>query len=525
MNLVVGSGPAGVACAMALLDRGLEVTMLDAGIVLEPEKRRVLEPLRTLPREAWAEEATSLLRSGTAPTTKGVPLKLAFGSDYPYRSASGELGIERSGVACVPSFAKGGLSNVWGAAILPFREQDMGDWPIRAEELAPHYRAVLKWMRHSAVHDRLEALLPTYSSCEGHVPLSRQALELVSDLEAAEDELSSRGITFGQARVAIDPSCIRCGFCMYGCPRDFIFNASTTVDVLKARPGFHYEPGVIVERLSEEAGRAVVMARRLEGGEPCVFRGERAFLGCGPLSTTRVLLQSLEAFDRTVTLKDSQYYMFPILRDRASANYDQEPVQTLAQLFVEIVDREISPYLIHLQLYSYNDLYARAFERMLGPLHRLSMLPLRSVIGRMWVAQGCLHSSHSPGIKATLTRGAAGASRLSLRAEESAATRARVKRVVKKLGDARAGFKATPVGPMLTLGDAGQGYHVGGSFPMQKTPGPLESDALGRPHGFSRVHVIDATTFPSIPATTMTLTVMANAHRIGATVPTGTAES
>ena len=31
-----------------------------------------------------------------------------------------------------------------------------------------------------------------------------------------------------------------------------------------------------------------------------------------------------------------------------------------------------------------------------------------------------------------------------------------------------------------------------------------------------RVHVVDASVFPSLPATTITLSVMANAHRIGA---------
>ena len=35
---VIGSGPAGVACAKALLDAGRRVRMLDAGLTLEPER-------------------------------------------------------------------------------------------------------------------------------------------------------------------------------------------------------------------------------------------------------------------------------------------------------------------------------------------------------------------------------------------------------------------------------------------------------------------------------------------------------
>jgi choline dehydrogenase-like flavoprotein len=50
---------------------------------------------------------------------------------------------------------------------------------------------------------------------------------------------------------------------------------------------------------------------------------------------------------------------------------------------------------------------------------------------------------------------------------------------------------------------------------MRENPGPFQTDLLGRPTGFSQVHVVDASVFPSLPATTITLSVMANAHRIG----------
>jgi hypothetical protein len=51
---------------------------------------------------------------------------------------------------------------------------------------------------------------------------------------------------------------------------------------------------------------------------------------------------------------------------------------------------------------------------------------------------------------------------------------------------------------------------------MSRNPGALQTDTLGRPTGFSRVHAIDSTVLPSIPATTVTFSVMANAYRIGA---------
>ncbi|MGA2178498.1 MAG: hypothetical protein ABSH15_02800 [Verrucomicrobiota bacterium] len=51
MNCVISSAPAGAACARALLARGANVLMLDAGLDLEPERDDVVhKPAATGPR-------------------------------------------------------------------------------------------------------------------------------------------------------------------------------------------------------------------------------------------------------------------------------------------------------------------------------------------------------------------------------------------------------------------------------------------------------------------------------------------
>ena len=66
----------------------------------------------------------------------------------------------------------------------------------------------------------------------------------------------------------------------------------------------------------------------------------------------------------------------------------------------------------------------------------------------------------------------------------------------------------------LRRGTPGDGNHLGGSFPMRHNPTMLETDSLGRMTALPRVHLVDASVLPGLPATTFTLTVMANAHRI-----------
>jgi choline dehydrogenase-like flavoprotein len=134
--LVVGSGPAGVACATALLDQGAQVTMLDAGLELEPSRRSQLADLQTVAFTSWDEPSLRFLREGVQVSGGGIPLKLAYGSDFPYRDPIDQP-ITATGVHAKSSFARGGLSNVWGASMLPYRKDDMRGWPITVSALPP----------------------------------------------------------------------------------------------------------------------------------------------------------------------------------------------------------------------------------------------------------------------------------------------------------------------------------------------------------------------------------------------------
>ena len=89
-----------------------------------------------------------------------------------------------------------------------------------------------------------------------------------------------------------------------------------------------------------------------------------------------------------------------------------------------------------------------------------------------------------------------------------------VKKIVTKFLRNRKHFRAVPFPKMAKISEPGTGNHSGGSFPMKKNPSEFETDELGRPYGFERVHVVDSTGFPSVPATGIMLTIMANAHRI-----------
>jgi choline dehydrogenase-like flavoprotein len=521
--IVIGSGPAGVSCAKALLAEGRHVLMIDGGNELEAANAQKLAKLRTIEPSSWAGDASEWLREGMRAAVEGIPLKLVYGSDFPYRTMAGAPKIEGKGVNTNFSLGKGGFSAVWGAAVMPYCERDLIGWPVTAADLAPHYRAVLDFMPVAQGNDGLEETFPTFRTTEP-LPLSAQAGALWTHMQNHASVLRTQGISFGRSRLAVNGSgegapgpCARCGLCMYGCPYGLIYSTAQTVDLMRAHPNFRYLAGYVVQRLEERGSEIRVYTQKADGVAE-TFCGERAFVGAGVLATASLMLRSLGAFDQPVTFKESHYFLLPMLRLRGVPGFERKNLHTLAQLFVEVMDETVSPNTIHLQTYTYNDLFEQLIAQKLGPMARV--FPASTFLSRLFLFQGYLHSDHSP-----LTVGRLehknGTDVLRLIPTERPETTLILQKLVTKLAKIRKLTGMVPLDMLMRRGEPGRGYHSGGSFQMQERPSGFGSDMLGRPACLKRIHLIDASVFPSIPATTITYTVMANAHRIGTQVGRG----
>ena len=518
MHYVIGSGPTGIACAHALAAAGQAVTILDGGAALETDRDVVRAWAANKFRQEWTSDEIAVLRT-IVPKNGEVPLKLAYGSDYPYRRpAHGSPDIRYGKLNIRASYAVGGLSNVWGASILPFREPDMAGWPVSHADLLESYAEVFKLVPVAGHQDDLSNLFRMPR--DSFVPLhqSRQIETLQRHAVNHKVALNAAGIFVGGSRLAVDasdrsdrPGCYYCGYCLHGCPRDIVYSSRHSLAGLLESGRVTYRSGVVVRAIAESE-RGVQLDAIGEDGATLTIEGDRVFLAAGTLSTTAILLRSLGLYDHEVKFKDSQYFLFPMLQGTAAPRVAEEALHTLCQGFIEIFDQAISPYTVHLQVYSYNDHLDQILGYKLGPLKKI--FPTNALLGRMLLIQGYLHSDHSGGILANLRRQGDG-DVLTLKEALNPQTRPKINKVLSKLTRHALSLGAVPVPPLLEVAEPGRGFHTGGSFPMAAEPGPGQTDRLGRPYGMSRTHVVDATVFPTIPATTITLSAMANAHRIG----------
>lgn len=196
--------------------------------------------------------------------------------------------------------------------------------------------------------------------------------------------------------------------CMYGCPYDLIYSSRKSIRKWEEVGKIKYEAGILVEGFQELADRVEVWGRNLSTGAE--WRGEtgRLFLGGGVLSSTAMVMRSLGIENRSVEILDSQYFTVPLLSFRGTSGVREGRLHTLAQIFLEIMPAEISKRLIHLQIYTYNDMITRVLQQKAGPLAGLLDPIIRQMEGRLFFLQGYLHSDESGRLRITMgaTQGA-----------------------------------------------------------------------------------------------------------------------
>lgn len=514
---VVGSGAAAAGVVQALVESGVRPVVLDVGQTLEPERELHKRELASREPGEWTEEMVRRARGDYRCTPDGLEIKMQMGSDYSTRYPEGETGLAFESMAHIPSFAFGGLSNIWGASVLPYRPSDIQGWPLAMDDLLPHYRAVSRLTGSTGQDgDDIDRLFPRVCERLQKLPLSRSATGLLRDLNRNRSALHRAGLHFGMARLAFQAEdsdarrgCRECGLCMHGCPYDLIFSSAQPFSKWIADGSVDYRPGCTVRRFEEKNGTVEVEYLSPSGGlQRMVF--SRLFLTAGVISTTRIVLASLGRYDDPVEGKDSHYFLFPLFRIAGSGNVREERLQTLSQIFVDLVDPVWGGKTGHVQIYSYSDIIDSSVAAMLGPLRHLSP----PALSRMLIAQGFLHSDHSAKLVFELRRSPGGEDLLHVRGIGNPASGHYRRHLLWKFARHAHLLRAIPGLPFVKTGAPGRGLHCGGTFPMSKSPIGNQTDLLGRLPGFERTHIADSSVLPSIPGTTIALSAMANAHRI-----------
>jgi choline dehydrogenase-like flavoprotein len=508
-NVIVGTGPAAAAAILALADDPSEqITVVDIGERLADDAAAAVDRMSALEPAQWAAADLDLVTAEPVELARSaLPEKRAYGSNHMFVDRGQQRGLampDRGNYAAV-SGAVGGFSTVWGAQIMPFSRATFARWPFGWDEIEPHYRAVLAEVPLAGEDDDYAEDFPLLSARAPLPPVSGRTAAVLDRYRRHRDAVRATGIVVGRARLAFAAgSCVRCGLCMTGCPYSLIYSAQQTVDRFVASGRIRHISGVLVTGVEQPLGSTPsVRGIDLATGRALRLDADRVFVGAGGLGSTRIALNSLSAPPNQVGLQESVQFLVPFVSRRSTGDPRGQQDFTLNQfnLLLKYDDEAYTTSQVH--CYPYNPAVAEALP---GWLPRSLN---GAVLGRITAALGYLPSWRSPRMRVDLRARHEGALPDIAVRVVSDRRPAMLRSVLRRLNALGPKLDLFPVLPMVRLSGPGKSYHFGSTFPHGNG-----SDLLGRIGEFRNVHLIDGSVLPSVPSTTFTLTVMANAHRI-----------
>lgn len=473
---MVGAGPAGLSACLALKDQ--DFLLADLG-----------------PLEANPDSASSFLESvrDLAPKLRHPNNGQHFGEPSAFfRGKSRERRIPAPRIL-------GGFSRFWGGQLFPYTDKDLdplGDWVIGEKELAPSYDAILSRLQLTGGNDFTNEYFGTRTSgSEQNLPLSSFATKV---LEKSVER--RRNLFLSEALLAVDPESFEqwAGTEFLGPNHWGVFSPARFV-------GSDIDEKRLITGLRlvdyQETAKGVEAFFTDSSGDVRRIKAKNLILAMGTLETSRLILAK---FGPTTALPFVEHVptVLPVI-DIESIGRPIDPV---------------SPYSIELNGFMLSD---DGSDIMLS-LQNIANVPVQ-VLAEEWGMRKELIQTFLPGILPALgvfqvwqRQGWDSKSQISLnggRLEVLSHYRVHsryvkeLSRKLRNLGFIAHHLLSKSLGP-------GWGFHWAGTIPMRSNPKPFETDANGRIWNSERVHCVDGSVLPSLPAKNHSLTIMANAHRI-----------
>ena len=478
-NVVIGSGISALGCILGLLKSKKKILCIDGSDINdtkknESSKQKIIYCNQKLPLKNFRFERKS--------NNYFEPLEVLESKSF------------------------GGLSNVWGANSLRFLRNDFDHWPISYESLKDYYEECESVMMVSHYNDGISEEFKISKNKFDENKLNLYSAFIKSFL--FEKKYNKTDFVPGFSRVALNPDADNCLGCFFGC--DHVFNTKKFLKKLIYNKDIEYKKDLILKKFLL---RDNVIELEFDNSNKEKILAKKLFIGAGAIATPKIIINSLKP-KKNLDLKESQGFYIPCLYFGKSFN-NKTGHHTLSQgniLFKNNLKYKIEK--IHYEIKYDPTLTQISLEKQFNFLNRFIPNFLKK---RIFIITGFINSNHST-YEAKIN-----STDLTLKIIKYKDKMRKIKKEISaQLNLLGSIYKFFPLKFFLKLGNFGRGFHLGGSIPMvaDSEIGKLGNNKLfsksnGELNGFRNIFIIDSTNFPNIPSGSSSLTIMANAMRIG----------
>lgn len=510
--IVIGSGPAGVSAAFPLVEAGLRVLMVDGGKqpgVLPPEADYLSARTNDIEQWKWmvGEDFYALKNRDAVSPKLRVPSHA-----YVFDGFGHSNKIEGKDFITVGSLATGGLSNTWGCGVARLSAKELAEFPFPESDIARSYETVTRRIGVSgASGDDLSDYFGLDAWSQPPIQMDSLHLRVFERYSSPRSDLASLGFRLGRSRVAVlshdhgeRKACDLSGNCLWGCHRRALYSSADEIPSLIKYENFHFRNGFVVDRVASDGGYVSIEGQY--GLDSMKVTAKRVVLAAGTLASTRLALLALK-LHTPIRLQSCPIAAFLLWLPRM-LGVPRTNSFGLGQLSfaLELTD-DISA-------------FGSTFSTVGIPMVEfVRYLPLRKRYGidllRHLLSSCLVGNMFLPGHLSTTKAALNSDGELIINGGYSERVPGLMADAARRLRKSYWRLGAFLLPMSFTIGRPGGDIHYSGTLPMRLKPVLGETNAQGELAGLAGVHVVDGACLPMLSEKSHTLTIMANADRIG----------
>jgi hypothetical protein len=420
--------------------------------------------------------------------------------------------INATNFVAVGSLAKGGLSNAWGCGVARLSEREMDSYPFSLIDIEESYEIVARRIGISGANpDDLSDYFGLDRWSQPPIEMDQFHSMLFKRYLKHREMLNLAGFKLGRSRVAAisrnlgnRKACDLSGNCLWGCHKDSLYSAAHELTSLLKFPNFKYKSGFIVDEVIKSDTGVVIKGEDGFLNETIVAK--RIFLAAGTLATTRLALNAIK-FRKEVQLQSCPTAAFLLWLPK-KVGAPKSNGFGLGQLsFSYKLNENISAFG---STFSTSGLPVSEFVRHIPFSKRFGIDFFRTFLDSCLVGNAFL-----PGFLSTtkVSVSVSGVLNVSGGVDKSVSSlMGKLENVLRK-NYWKMGAVLLP--GSFSLGSPGGDIHYSSTLPMRIRPQLGETNVNGELFGLNHVYVIDGACLTSLSEKSHTLTIMANADRIG----------
>ena len=284
-----------------------------------------------------------------------------------------------------------------------------------------------------------------------------------------------------------------------------------SVDVFKKFKNFIYLPNQLVHTFKNKSKSVEVHTISIDKSSASTFQSSFLILAAGSINSTRITLRSLNLFSYPTTFLTKAHSVIACLHFRTLFIMKDFKQTKLGQLAISSKETDNGLSKFFIQLFRFNPLATEKSTKYVPLPKILTKILMKFLAPSLVFADVRFPSLESENKFCKLRKISKEKDILEIQFKENNAEIEDHQVELKKIKNQLKTLGLIP----LRIGSDYVTSHYAGGIPFQQKPGNISADINGKLHQAKRVYIADASTWRALPAKAPTLTIMANASRIG----------